>query len=323
MPTTYYLLILQIFVNLQTIEKCIDNLIETFLNEITHSIKECFAGTDVATLTSSKLSQTDPSKELRSISSSTSSAPKGPGKTPSLTTSQHFRTKLWKSLTWLMTDELFDYCQQIALLQKCLLNEFQNTNAFKENNDIQAKFYKRLENLLRTSFSECAPHIGQCLQEGLPNLLSATKVLQSRLSSNEIFGENIFESLEAGYLSKCGANLKATLLGVIDSPTTDNADNLIRAASVELSSAMVDNRLSLLVAAAFNACNKDFWTKIEANVKLGTDSKQVVGKKTDIFKLWFYHSIAELFIFKIQSNQMQLKYRIQILRTLYIIMQKV
>lgn len=55
-------------------------------------------------------------------------------------------------------------------------------------------------------------------------------------------------------------------------------DGLIEAAKIELTAAMIDNRLAMLVAAAFTACNKDFWTKIEANIKLGTDSQQVVGK---------------------------------------------
>lgn len=46
---------------------------------------------------------------------------------------------------------------------------------------------------------------------------------------------------------------------------------------------MVDNRLCLLVAGAFNACNADFLTKVEAHIKLGTDSQQVVGKHLKIF----------------------------------------
>lgn len=58
----------------------------------------------------------------------------------------------------------------------------------------------------------------------------------------------------------------------------ESVDSLIEAANNELSAAMIDNRLSMLVAAAFTACNKDFWTKIEANIKLGTDSQQVVGE---------------------------------------------
>jgi len=56
----------------------------------------------------------------------------------------------------------------------------------------------------------------------------------------------------------------------------DAVDNLIRIASNELSAAMVDNRLCLMVAGVFNACNTDFLTKIEAHVKLGTDSIVVV-----------------------------------------------
>lgn len=59
----------------------------------------------------------------------------------------------------------------------------------------------------------------------------------------------------------------------------ESVDSLIEAAKVELTAAMIDNRLSMLVAAAFTACNKDFWTKIEAHIKLGTDSQQVVGKR--------------------------------------------
>lgn len=58
----------------------------------------------------------------------------------------------------------------------------------------------------------------------------------------------------------------------------DAVDSLVQAAGTELSAAFIDNRLSMLVAAAFVACNRDFWTKIEAHVKFGTDSQQVVGK---------------------------------------------
>lgn len=113
-----------------------------------------------------------------------------------------------------------------------------------------------------------------------------------------VYSEKVFESLDAGYLEKCGMNIKAPLHG-IDVPTQvssctsffaifeiadvsfvsqESVDSLIEAAKIELNAAMIDNRLAMLVAAAFTACNKDFWTKIEANIKLGTDSQQVVGK---------------------------------------------
>ena len=70
---------------------------------------------------------------------------------------------------------------------------------------------------------------------------------------------------------------------MFDSTQQDAVDNLIRVASNELSAAMVDNRLCLMVAGVFNACNTDFLTKIEAHVKLGTDTVVVVGKYFDLF----------------------------------------
>lgn len=70
---------------------------------------------------------------------------------------------------------------------------------------------------------------------------------------------------------------------MFDSTQQDAVDNLIRVASNELSAAMVDNRLCLMVAGVFNACNTDFLTKIEAHVKLGTDTVVVVGNFTHFF----------------------------------------
>lgn len=39
-----------------------------------------------------------------------------------------------------------------------------------------------------------------------------------------------------------------------------------------------DNRLSSMVAAILNACHKEFWTKIETNIKIGGDAQQVLGE---------------------------------------------
>lgn len=33
-----------------------------------------------------------------------------------------------------------------------------------------------------------------------------------------------------------------------------------------------------MVAAIFIACSKEFWTKIETNIKIGGDAQQVLGK---------------------------------------------
>lgn len=97
---------LQIFCNLNTLSKCVSNTLTTFVNDIKHSIKECFAGTDVA----SSLGSRKPAKESKD---GRVGAPRGPGKTPTLTTSQNFRSKLWTALEWLFDEEIFGYCNQV------------------------------------------------------------------------------------------------------------------------------------------------------------------------------------------------------------------
>ncbi|XP_037030879.1 conserved oligomeric Golgi complex subunit 5 [Bradysia coprophila] len=258
---------LQIFCNLNTLSKCISNTLTTFVNDIKHSIKECFAGTDVA----SSLGSKKPVKDVKD----SKVAPRGPGKTPTLTTSQNFRSKLWAALEWLFDEEIFGYCNQIISLQKCFANIQTNELIVHHETDIKKSFWKNLEDLLKSSFSDCPTHIGQCLQQDLPKLLAFARGLEVKFGTQFLFSDSVFESLETGYLEKCAINLKAPMAGT-DCPTQDAVDNLIRVASNELSAAMVDNRLCLMVAGVFNACNTDFLTKIEAHVKLGTDTVVVV-----------------------------------------------
>lgn len=75
-----------------------------------------------------------------------------------------------------------------------------------------------LEKLLQTSFGDCAPHIGQALQQDLPKLLACARGLQSKFGIKFVFSTAVFEPLEPGYLEKCGMNLKASLAGS-DCPT--------------------------------------------------------------------------------------------------------
>lgn len=77
--------------------------------------------------------------------------------------------------------------------------------------DIEIRFWNDLEKLLKSSFSECAPHIKQCLQQDLPKLLAAARGLQAKFGTKFVFNDSIFEALEAGYLEKCALNLKSTL----------------------------------------------------------------------------------------------------------------
>lgn len=278
------------------LDVCVANLLETFQNDIQQALQECFAGT-AATVASGGNGQNATRKSSASrgtgrngSGSAGTEAKRGPGKAPLLVTSQHFRTKLWHAIGWLFDEEIHSYCAQIVLLQQCLqayggtegggcgAGVGDGTDAITGTPaaDVEQRFWLRLELLLRRSFGECAIHVRQCLQQDLPKLLAAARGLQSRFGTKFAFGETVFQALEAGYLEQCAVNLKAPLVGV-DSPTERHVDDLVRAAATELSAAMVDGRLCLLVASVFNACGGEFVSRIRAQVKLGTDSKQVIG----------------------------------------------
>jgi conserved oligomeric Golgi complex subunit 5 len=204
---------LQIFSNLQILTKTLDHMLENFLNDIKHMLKECFAGADVASL------QKNSQKKDSAKNAASRTVAKGPGKTPTLTTSQHFRTKLWLALEWIFSDEIYSHCQQALRLNRCLEKVGENSG---EKNDIVEKFHTifwgKLEDLLKESFTTTAPqHVLQCLNQGLPKLLAASKSLTQKLDNKYEFHESMFEALEVGYLEKCGSNLKASLLGV-DNP---------------------------------------------------------------------------------------------------------
>lgn len=169
---------LQIYANLQSLPKCIDTLLDTFLSDIQHSIKECFAGTDVSELTPKdrKTAQKETAKRM-------------PGKTPTLTTSQHFRTKLWTSLQWLFDEEILNYWTQVSFLEKCIecVNQSPASSELFQSNNVRERFWISLEELLRTSFANCSAHVSQCLKQDLPKLLAAARTLQTKIGHKYVF----------------------------------------------------------------------------------------------------------------------------------------
>ena len=251
-------------------DKSLDNLVKTFISDLEQSLKECFAGNDI-----SILNKADATK-AKTTSPKPAAALRGPGKTPQLTTTQNFRAKFWKSLHWLLYDELYECCTQIQLLKKAL-EEVQQFGISTSNvkQSISHQFWQAVQELLRKSFKECPAHITQTLQEGLSKLLSSVRGLESKVNREFLFDEHLFIPLEVGYVTKCAANMKACMAGV-DLPNNETVDNFIRVASAELSAALVDTRLSNALAAVFISCSKDFYTKIESQIKLGPDSVQVV-----------------------------------------------
>lgn len=166
---------LQIFSNLQTLPKCVDELLDGFINDIRHSIKECFAGTDVESLSSRK-----PKNERKLISQ--------PG-------TQNFRSKLWAALDWLFDDEIAGYCGQVVLLESALAQVTQSPTApfvlTLKSNDVVARFWTSLEDLLRLSFTSCAIHVSQYLKQDLPKLLIAAHAMHVKYGQRFTFRYSI------------------------------------------------------------------------------------------------------------------------------------
>lgn len=254
----------------------------TFLNDIKQSIKECFAGSDITSVKS---------KTIKSKQN------KGPGKITTIQSGLNFRQKLWSSIEWLFTEEIYNICQQVILFQKCiksisLIDNDEKYSLLKE------QFWNKLETLLEISFRDSPPHVAQCLQQSLPKLHAAVKTLQSKLDQSFKFSNDTFKSLEAGYLEKCGSTLKSSFVGT-ECPTEDSVDTFIRAASIELSAALVNENLCVLVADVCMSVNKDFWNKTESYIKLGTDSEQVIDvpnasqiQNITLANTIFYHNTA-------------------------------
>uniref|UniRef100_A0A182WLB4 Conserved oligomeric Golgi complex subunit 5 n=1 Tax=Anopheles minimus TaxID=112268 RepID=A0A182WLB4_9DIPT len=257
----------RIFHNLKILPKCLNNVLETFSNYLKDAIKESFAGTDVAKLR--KTGASSPAKERHE-----SRQLKAPGKAPALTNSSNFRTKLWQALEWLFLDEMYGHCTQVLFLQKCLL-ELPLGDEYTLAREFDRKFWTNLEKQLVSSFKSAQSHVTQTLQQGLPKLLSLARGLETKIDQHFTFGEKVFGSLEAGYLEKCANNFKVALAD-IDFPNQEVIDALVRVASAELNAAIVDPRLIGLVTGVLCVSNKDLWNKIERNVKLGSETQQVL-----------------------------------------------
>lgn len=105
---------LQIFSNLQTLQKNVDKLLDTFLSDIKHGIKECLDGTDIANVTSKKPKAADGGVRSGSM--------RAPGKVSTSNSSQNFRSKLWSAMEWLFDEEIYSYCHQVSVFFILIIN---------------------------------------------------------------------------------------------------------------------------------------------------------------------------------------------------------
>lgn len=158
---------------MQVLPKYIDDLLDIFIGDIKHSLKECFAGIET------KKSE----RKSKSANNVEQSKPKpSPGKPQGTTASQQFSRKFWTALESLFDEEIFNCWKQINFLTKCLKKVVHQPNAMNlfESVDIEKNFHDRLNDLLRISFTECPAYIRQCLVQDLPKLMRLAKQLHSK-----------------------------------------------------------------------------------------------------------------------------------------------
>lgn len=163
---------------MQCLPKYIDDLLDIFISDVKHTIKECFAGIEVKKSAERKVKSTN-NFEQQQI---TQKPKPSPGKPQGSTASQQFSRKFWTGLEHLFDEEIFNCWKQIHFLKKCLKSVVYQPNASNRHEcvDIEKQFHDRINDVLRTSFTDCPPHIRQCLIQDLPKLLRLTKQLNSK-----------------------------------------------------------------------------------------------------------------------------------------------
>lgn len=85
----------------------------------------------------------------------------------------------------------------------------------------------------------------------------------------------MYHSLHPGYVEKCSATLKASLNNGLDLPTEEHLNQFMRLSSTALNASLVEDQLLALVASVVISCNQDLTNRLEAHIKLGTDSTQI------------------------------------------------
>lgn len=259
---------LEIYRNLETLSVFLDNQIESYVNDIKNSIKQCFNGADLTTLQKTSI------KSSPSITKS-AHVTKGPGKQLQLTTSMNFKNKLLTALEWLFTDELLTYCEQVIVLNKSLTKVTSgNIRSDNPSKDFLPKFSKAICDLLKSSFEESPVHVLQNLQSSLPKLLSYFNALHDKIGKDVELSKNIFISLNSGFIEKCAQNLK---LPASENVSEEIIDVMIKNTTAELTVSLIDEDLLNSVVNILCACNTDFYNKIKANIKIGGEAVQVLS----------------------------------------------
>ncbi|XP_044751811.1 conserved oligomeric Golgi complex subunit 5 [Coccinella septempunctata] len=250
---------LQIFINLGTINKVLDNLISSTLSECKQSITYAF---ESASNTKSKAGQ---------------------GRI-SLSSSQGFRTKIWTELEKAFSEDIHQHCKQVKFLQSCL----NNLNLQDKEIEVAAKFWSLLGKIIQEQINAAPYSIQQMLEEDYPRLLRCYLDISKKLNYEYFtFDRTVLEKCETAYLSTSLTTLLDPTQEMFSvencvAPSTDDIDKIVRIISSNLSVALIEENLSRKISKNVSKCIKMFAVKTEQQLDTGPDSAQVIGGNANI-----------------------------------------
>ncbi|KAL3282359.1 hypothetical protein HHI36_005545 [Cryptolaemus montrouzieri] len=242
---------LQIFINLGTVTKVLDNFLESTLSECRQSIKSAF--------------------EITGKSKS------GPGKI-NLSSSQGFRTKIWTELEKAFSEDIQQQCKQVKFLQTTL----SNMNIPDTKHDLAQKFWTELGKNIQEQIGTASSSIQQMLEEDYPRLLRCYFDISKKLNYDCFsFNRAVLEKCETAYLSMSLTTLLDPTQEMFAqencAPSHDDIDKIVRIISSNLSVALIEENLSEKISRNISKCIKMFVVKTEQQLDSGPDSAQVIG----------------------------------------------
>ncbi|KAK9869808.1 hypothetical protein WA026_003539 [Henosepilachna vigintioctopunctata] len=270
---------LQIFINLGSVNKILDNFMDSSLLECKQSIECAF---EIAT-----------SNKFKSNTGRVS-----------LTTSQGFRNKIWTELEKAFSEDIHQQCRRVKFLQTTLIN----MNFHGAEIDIAEKFWESLGIIIKTQIENAHSSIQQMLEEDYPKLLRCYFDISKKLNYEHFsLNHTVLDKFETAYLSKSLTALLEPTQAMFASescvPSHDDIDKIVRIISSNLSVALIEENLCDKISRNISKCIKMFAVKTEQQLDTSPESAQVIGGTANVGQQKNVHLANRLHYFQTQIHR--------------------
>ncbi|XP_045470713.1 conserved oligomeric Golgi complex subunit 5 [Harmonia axyridis] len=250
---------LQIFINLGTINKVLDDFISSTLSESIQGITYAL--------------ETTASGKSKAVQ----------GRNISLSSSQGYKTKMWTELEKAFSDDIYKHCKQVKFLQ----NSLHNLNLQNKEIDLATKFWTSLGKKIQEQINSAPYSVQQILSEDYPRLLRCYLDISKKMNYEYFsFDRTVLEKCETAYLSTSLTTLldptQEMFFSDNSAPSTDDIDKIVRIISSNLSVALIEENLSRKISKNVSKCIKMFAVKTEQQLDTGPDSAQVIGGNANL-----------------------------------------